>query len=216
MSWEDKRKPLYDKKNIGTKIRKLRDKKLHLTRDEMAENLGVDSRTIAKWESGENIPSAERLTQICNEYNCDFEYLLGTQKQYRKETYSVQSLTGLSEKAIDILQERNSLYMNYDGDDYETWEGSYNIYAYILSRLIENGIIEDIYNYIASCPNLEKNKLTIESITPQENHNSFSVESTRSMEDTIANGKLIELNNKLTRFREEYQTKYNKRYNGGK
>lgn len=215
MTWEDKRKPLYNKDIIGRKIRKLREEKLHKTREEISKDLGVGDRMIAKWENGENIPSTEKLIRICNECGCDFEYLLGTQEQYRKETYSVQDLTGLTERAINIIQEHNSLYMNYDGDDYKTWKGNYNIYAYILSRLIEDGTIEDIYNYIASCPNLEKNKLTIENITPQENHNSFSIESTRSMEDTIANGKLIELNNKLAKFREEYQTKYNKRYNGG-
>ena len=216
MAVTDKHKLEYDKKIMGSRIRKLRTKKHKITLQKMADDLQVQQRTVSNWESGNAMPSTEVLIEICNKYECDFEYLLGTQKQYRKETYSVQSLTGLSEKAIDILQEHNSLYMDYNGDDYTDWKGDYNIYAYILSRLIEDGTIEDIYNYITSCPNLEKNKLTIENITPQENHNSFSVESTRSMEDIIANGKLIELNNKLTRFREEYQTKYNKRYNGGK
>lgn len=46
------------------------------TVEEMAEELGVDKRSVFRWRSGENAPGGERLNRFCELLGCDVTDLL--------------------------------------------------------------------------------------------------------------------------------------------
>ena len=56
-------------------IRKLR-RALDITQRELAEKLGVERSTVAKWEEGKSKPRAEMLAKIAQVLNCSVDELL--------------------------------------------------------------------------------------------------------------------------------------------
>lgn len=72
--------------------------------DEQKQYLGIaDRKTVYKWEKGQAFPSLEVIVQLCNLFECDFEYLIGEQSTPRRATIDVQNATGLSEEAAEKL-----------------------------------------------------------------------------------------------------------------
>lgn len=55
---------------MGEKIRQLREQ-AGLTQKQLAEAVGVDQSAVARWESGENHPTAERIMQIADVLGCN-------------------------------------------------------------------------------------------------------------------------------------------------
>lgn len=56
------------------RIKKLR-KGLDLTQQKFADKLGIKRNTIAKYETGENIPSDAVISLICTKFNVNEEWL---------------------------------------------------------------------------------------------------------------------------------------------
>lgn len=57
------------------KIRELRERK-KMTQDEVARQVGVGRSTVAKWESGENLPRARQLISLASLFNVKVDALL--------------------------------------------------------------------------------------------------------------------------------------------
>lgn len=57
------------------KLKELRDKR-KLTQEALAKQLGVDRTTVAKWESGENMPRAGMLLTLAKILRCKVDFLL--------------------------------------------------------------------------------------------------------------------------------------------
>ena len=47
-----------------------------ITQEELAEKLNIDRSAVAKWETGQALPKAERLSQIAKTLNCTIDELL--------------------------------------------------------------------------------------------------------------------------------------------
>lgn len=47
-----------------------------LTQEKLAEQMGVDRSTVAKWETGEALPRAGKLTELARILNCSVDDLL--------------------------------------------------------------------------------------------------------------------------------------------
>jgi transcriptional regulator with XRE-family HTH domain len=60
---------------IVGKLKELRDKR-KLTQEALAKQLGVDRTTVAKWESGENMPRAGMLLTLAKILRCKVDFLL--------------------------------------------------------------------------------------------------------------------------------------------
>lgn len=60
-------------------------------------------QTIAKWEKGLELPPLDVLCTLCLPFKCEVGYLLCEYDCKYKENTDVQNITGLSEKAINIL-----------------------------------------------------------------------------------------------------------------
>ena len=58
------------------RIRELRQKK-ELSQEELARLLGVDRSSVAKWETGNNLPRAEKLMMLATIFGCSLDELLG-------------------------------------------------------------------------------------------------------------------------------------------
>lgn len=62
--------------NIGTRIKELR-KSMQLTQQELADRLGIDRSTIAKYETNSRIPEAKTIVQLAKFFDCTTDFLLG-------------------------------------------------------------------------------------------------------------------------------------------
>lgn len=72
------------------------------TADTLAEQLGVNRKTVLSWDKGE-INKVEHLFAIADLLGCDIDYLLGIQSLKTKRESSIKDITGLSEDAIRVL-----------------------------------------------------------------------------------------------------------------
>ena len=52
-------------------------KKANLTQAQIAEALNIGQSTVSMWESGENLPRADKLPQLARLLNCTVDALLG-------------------------------------------------------------------------------------------------------------------------------------------
>lgn len=50
---------------------KQKREQLNITQNQLAEELGVDRSTIAKWETGEAMPRADKLPEIAKILGCE-------------------------------------------------------------------------------------------------------------------------------------------------
>lgn len=51
-------------------------KRVGMTQQGVAQHLGVDRSTVAKWESGDALPRADKLPQIAGLYGASIDQLL--------------------------------------------------------------------------------------------------------------------------------------------
>lgn len=96
---------IYDSRKIGERIRKER-KEAGVNQSKFAEMLGLDAnsrQTVMKWEKGEIIPDIKKLFKMCEIFNCELGYLLCEYDCKNKIAADVQTVTGLSEKAVMTL-----------------------------------------------------------------------------------------------------------------
>ena len=61
------------------RIRELRQEK-QLSQEELARLLGVDRSAVAKWETGTNLPRAEKLIMMAKVFGCSVDELLSSDK----------------------------------------------------------------------------------------------------------------------------------------
>ena len=60
-----------------SKFKSLRERK-NLSQYKFAEMLGVAQSTVAMWETGTNIPTADKLPKIAEILNCTIDDLFGS------------------------------------------------------------------------------------------------------------------------------------------
>ncbi len=99
---------MYTILGIDKRIRTRREE-LKFSREKLADNMknygnGVDFQTIKSWEYGKTKPSFDNIPTLCLALECDTDYLFGNSSTPRKETQDAMSITGLSEKTVDVLR----------------------------------------------------------------------------------------------------------------
>lgn len=62
--------------DLGNRIKKEREK-LNLSREDLAQKIGVSYSAIAMYEQGNREPSNEILIKLCETFSCTVDYLLG-------------------------------------------------------------------------------------------------------------------------------------------
>jgi len=63
------------------RIRELRQEK-QLSQEELARLLGVDRSAVAKWETGTNLPRAEKLIMMARIFGCSVDEILNRRHNF--------------------------------------------------------------------------------------------------------------------------------------
>ncbi|SIR06060.1 helix-turn-helix domain-containing protein [Pseudacidovorax sp. RU35E] len=58
---------------VGARIAEVRGS---LTKQEFAQRIGVDRKTVERWEAGERLPDGSKLMKLLTEFDADLNYLL--------------------------------------------------------------------------------------------------------------------------------------------
>lgn len=69
-----------DQKKIGGLLKELRNQK-GLTQEQLAEQFCVSSRTISRWENGNNMPDLDILIEISDFYEVDLREILNGERK---------------------------------------------------------------------------------------------------------------------------------------
>ena len=73
-----------DQIKIGAFLKELRKEK-NLTQEQFAEQLGVSSRTVSRWETGTNMPDISLITEIADFYDVDVRELIEGERRNMNE-----------------------------------------------------------------------------------------------------------------------------------
>lgn len=109
-------------------------------RQDVADDIQISRASLEYYEKGKRKPDIEVLLKLADYYNVTCDYLL---KGVKTENVSINEVTGLSDKAIEEL-ENNKKY-NIEGlSNFET--GNFEI----LNKFIETGAIFKVCEYVDS------------------------------------------------------------------
>ena len=73
-----------NQEKIGKFISELRKEK-NLTQDQLAEKLGVTSKSISRWENGKTMPDVSLFEPLCKELNITINEFLSGEKIDKKD-----------------------------------------------------------------------------------------------------------------------------------
>ena len=90
-----------DQEKIGNFIANLR-KENNMTQEQLAEKLGVNVKSVSRWENGRNLPDHSLLKELCNIFNISInEFYDGKKNKKTKKIikiflfYIIVSITGV-------------------------------------------------------------------------------------------------------------------------
>lgn len=69
-----------DQKKIGRFLKELRKEK-EMTQEQLAEQFNVSSRTVSRWETGNNMPDLDILIEISDYYEVDLREILNGERK---------------------------------------------------------------------------------------------------------------------------------------
>ena len=92
----------YNFQKIGNRIKQERNK-AKKSQDELGDYIGVTRQKVAKWEHGKDLPQLSDLLRLCNLFDCEIGYLLCEYDCKTKVATDIQTVTGLSETAINRI-----------------------------------------------------------------------------------------------------------------
>lgn len=100
---------LMNQQKIGTFIKMLRKQK-GLTQEQIAEKFNVSSRTVSRWENGNNMPDLDILIEISDFYEVDLRELLDGERRNEKVSNESDKKEETVLKAIDYANIETQRY----------------------------------------------------------------------------------------------------------
>lgn len=79
-----------------------------ITQEELAERLGVSSKSISRWENGNTMPDYLLLKDLCNELDINVNELLSGEK-ISKEDYKTNAEENMSKLINDNYSEKKKI-----------------------------------------------------------------------------------------------------------
>lgn len=95
---------------LGNRIKKEREN-LELTREELAQKIGVSYSAIAMYEQGNREPNNELLLKMCEIFNCSVDYLMGKSKIKNEINIDIPKMLS---KYKNYIQENNMPKIEYN------------------------------------------------------------------------------------------------------
>jgi len=90
------------KKRPKNRLKKIRDEK-GLSTDKVANDLGVQRKTLKNWENGETSPKLNDAIMLADYYGVSLEYIAMRDSYKSYETRSICETTGLSERSAQLF-----------------------------------------------------------------------------------------------------------------
>ena len=98
-----------NQQKIGTFIKMLRKQK-GLTQEQIAEKFNVSSRTVSRWENGNNMPELDILIEISDFYEVDLRELLDGERRSEKVSNENDKKEETVLKAVDYANIETERY----------------------------------------------------------------------------------------------------------
>lgn len=98
-----------DQQKIGAFLKVLRKRK-GLTQEQIAEKFNVSSRTVSRWENGNNMPDLDVLIEISDFYEVDLRELLDGERRSEKVNNENQEKEETVLKAVDYANTETERY----------------------------------------------------------------------------------------------------------
>lgn len=95
-----------NKGNIDIFKERLKEARLNSSlksKDALAKAVGVNRATINNYETGDRKPDIDRFIDLADVLNVSYDYLLGYSNSTIREYHDTKEMTGLSDKAIEVL-----------------------------------------------------------------------------------------------------------------
>ena len=96
---------------VGKFIAELRKEK-NLTQEELAELLGVSSKSVSRWENGKNLPDAALYQPLCPALGWILTEVLSGERIGAVELTDTEEVKVITELAVAILQIRREKKRN--------------------------------------------------------------------------------------------------------
>ena len=97
---------------FSTNLKYLREKN-NLSQSKLAEKIGVNQTTIARWEDDNRIPTIYNAVDIANALDVPLPHLLGTDLRINNSNNTFNELELLFDKNKDILTEDDKEYIKF-------------------------------------------------------------------------------------------------------
>lgn len=96
-----------DQKKTGDFLKELR-KEQSLTQEQVAEKLGVSSRTISRWETGTYMPDISMLVDIAEMYDVDVREIIDGERKQENMNIEVKE-TAIKMADYSVMEKKNLL-----------------------------------------------------------------------------------------------------------
>lgn len=122
--------------DFSKRLRKER-KRLKMTQKQLADEIGVDIKTIGNWEQCNTLPKKlDDALALCNLFECDIDYLFGQQKEKTKAATDICEATGLKPEAVKCLLDKGKNTWN---KDFLSYFVTHVNFSRIAERVTRNG-----------------------------------------------------------------------------
>lgn len=138
---------------LAVRLRECMERK-GITQKELSDSIGKTRQAVNFYTLGETVPDADTLIKISNRLDVSVDYLLGLSDAAALDTsvQDIHKLTGLSEKAIDMLISINEPLSILDSLD-KNWIDTISFLLETAQRelsdgLLQNGILPVLTDYL--------------------------------------------------------------------
>ena len=94
-----------NQQKIGSFLKKLRNEK-GITQENLAEQFGVSSRTVSRWENGNNMPDISILVEIAEFYDVDIREIIDGERKSENMTQETKEVLAKTAEYTSLEKEK--------------------------------------------------------------------------------------------------------------
>ncbi len=94
-----------NQQKIGSFLKKLRNEK-GITQEILAEQFGVSSRTVSRWENGNNMPDISILVEIAEFYDVDIREIIDGERKSENMTQETKEVLAKTAEYTSLEKEK--------------------------------------------------------------------------------------------------------------
>ena len=94
-----------NQQKIGSFLKKLRNEK-GITQENLAEQFGVSSRTVSRWENGNNMPDISILVEVAEFYDVDIREIIDGERKSENMTQETKEVLAKTAEYTSLEKEK--------------------------------------------------------------------------------------------------------------